>query len=749
MEGTNNQIDNYKNNLGDKNSQKSLDDIVKEINEKTNITDTEKANLIIPLITKSATQGNIINFIKETKIEDDNEKFKIISKFLSLKIKSNIVDIIKETEIKDDYVKTKIIQSYILNQEKLSINQNEVIQIIKEVGINNEIYKSDIIKSFLANFWFSSKINLLNDNPDSYNYILTNNATPENFVKIINDFELQNRVDLIVDLYKYAYQNPQGDYVKNFIHIAKSLHSSELMQFELIMEGIKFNGVIKSNNVQELKPFIEGLKDNELALNLIENLHVKRFLPDEKDILSLVKNRSKKQYNFITKILEDKTLDDCINEDGKVKLKLIFGDALTIDEEPITISQLISYYDLKNQVSDLSAMLNPEFKKQLRDNFLPSSEIFLYKSQELEKLNQLLSEEGVDFDVKTYFIENKKLCDFLRDKVGNIVEIDPEKTYQINFKKFIFSEEGREFSPEEKQKIEQEQQEINVLFNQILKDSDPDPITVRDFFRRLLTEFEFPEDEKNKLNAFFENNKKEIAHCFCGDEHSSQDFKYSLMTLKDGCFANIGMQFRKALYATIIEDEDAQIFYKFADYEIFSEIINHHGEDIMFRVEAPFDNKEINLYYLSPTQLISKLAKEESLTVEKSWAIIRRNIGDEVAMELMGKMMEETQESEKIDQKTKEIASYFVVNMVVDENKMQDLQSKDPQLKKLSDIAHNQSAIIFETPSPNLDSTPTPALTLDSTPTPNSTPSSSPRAQPQSIANHGGCFTCLLNFMRR
>lgn len=751
MQNVNIESNNKKSIYSNENSQKSLEEIVNEIKAKSDISDSEKVQLIIPAIkkNKSTTQEQIIDCIKQANIEDKNEKFNIIKNFLSLKNESDVVKIIQGAEIDDEFMKSQIIQFFVSNQKHSQIHQNEIIRILKEVGVNNEDYKSDIIKFFLAKFWFSLKISETNQDPNSAVLSLTENATPDNFVKIIKDFELQNRVDLIVDLFKYAYQAPQGNDVKNFIHIAKSLYSSELMQSELIMKGVKFNGVINSNNVQDLKPFIEGIKDNELALDLIKTLHVKEMLKDEKDILSLVKNRSKKQYDFITKILEDRTLDDSISEDGKARLKLIFGDDLIVDGELITISQLISYYDIKNQASDLSAMLKPEFKKQLRDNFLPSLEIFLYKPQELEKLNQLLSEEGVDFDVKTYFIENKKLCDFLREKVGNIVEVNPETTYQINFKKFIFSEELHEASLEERQKIEQERQEINELFNQILKDLDPDPIMVKDFFSRLLTEFEFPPDEQNKLKIFFVNNKKEIAHCFCGDEQSSKDFKYSLMTLKDGCFANIGMQFRKALYGTMIDDEEAQIFYKFADYKIFSAIINQHGEDIITRVEAPFDNKEINLYYLSPMSLISKLAEEESLSIEKSWAIITRNFGNEGAQELLEKMMEETQESEKIDQKTKEIASYLIVKMIIGENKIQDLESKDPQLKRLSDIAHNRG-VIFEDSPLSLDLNPSPTPPSAPPPSPDSSPISSPRTLSQSSSAGGAsCFPFCFGWSRR
>jgi hypothetical protein len=767
------------NDIYDSNSAPSLPDIINKITENNIILDNEKARIFRILIikNKSITQDELIEGMKEIDIKDDFEKSKIIETFIlrnpeliktqenvidiinALEIKnefakfkiiqafvfnndSNVVGIIKDAEIENDDIKSTIVQVFICNKKPSEVHHQNIAEIIEELGIKDQNNKSNIVKYIFLQTWFSRNEGFedkdLRDNiiinkefvPNIYfapnlhfdkkeyfalnengDHVLNENATAENFIKIIEDFGLQHPTIFVVGLYQFTFGANKKVDVGDIVKIAQKLYPSEAVQCEFIKNIIIELGSINKENVFHLKPLIEKLQDNALALDLIETLCEKEILIEEKDILSLVRNRSKKQYDFLSAIVEGVTINECFNDEGLELLKETFGDDLTVDGTPITVSDLISYFDIKNQNSVLSSILKPEFKKQLRDNFSPSSEIFLYKSRELEKLNQLLSEEGVDFDVKTYFIENKELCDFLRKKVGNISEIDPETTYQINFKKFSSSEEG--------QKIEQEQQEINSLFNQILKDSDPDPIMVKDFFTKLLTEFEFPPNEQNKLKFFFVNNKKEIAHCFCGDEKSSEDFKYSLMTIKDGCFANMGMQFRKALYATIIEDEEVQIFYKFADYKIFSAIINQSGEDVIGRVQDPFDNKEINSCYLSPMLLISKLAEEESLVpiksweiiknnmgrafvgqlsqseslnFEDSWAIIRNNFGDEMASELLEKLMEEIKEPEKIDQKSKEIASYFIVKMIVGDDKMQDLESKNPQLKTLRNLIYDRGS---------------------------------------------------------
>jgi hypothetical protein len=408
-------------------------------------------------------------------------------------------------------------------------------------------------------------------------------------------------------------------------------------------------------------------------------------LENEKNTLSLVKNRSKKQYAFLTGNVSDKTLNDCITEEGLSALKTTFGVDLKIGEEPITISDLISYYDIKNQISTLSAMLKPEFKKQLRDNFASSAQMLLYKPEELEKLNSLLSEEGVVFDVKSYFVENEKLCDYLKAKVGNISEIDATKKYEINFTNFGFDNSSEDHSQLEKQA------QTNALFNSLLQSQDPNKEEVAKFFSDLFG-IAFSDDDGEKLTIFFNQNKKELAHCFCNENLPKENFTSLFTTLRDGCFANIGTQFKKMLYATMIKDEDAQILYAVADDKIFSGIINNHGDDIMVGNFSPISNRIINSYLLSPMALVTKLSEETMLTNEKTWEIIGKNVEEDKKIALNDKLIKlYSSNTNFFDQKAKEIASFFMIKEIVGKEKMKDLESKNPQLKEMGDFIYERA----------------------------------------------------------
>jgi hypothetical protein len=495
---------------------------------------------------------------------------------------------------------------------------------------------------------------------------------------MIKEVGLQNRADYTIELCEAKFSS-SPNYVQDFIDLTKALHPSEVMQCEFVNEFIKKNQINKYN-VMGLKPFIEGLQDNELALDLIKNLSREGMLVGEKDTLSLVKNLSKKQYAFLTEIVSEKSLDECISEGGLSSLKRSFGDDLMVGDQSITVSDLISYYDLKDQAPTLSAMLKPEFKQQLRDKFVPSAKILLYKPAELEKLNSLLSEEGVAFDVKSYFVENATLCDYLNKKVGNVKEIDSSTTYQINFANFGFANSSEDYSQREKQ------DETNVLFNSLLQSQDLDKQDVVKFFEEILgiTLSEFSEQKKEDLKAFFLSNKKELAHCFCDKELPKENFESLFTTLRDGCFANVGAQFKKMLYATMIKDEEAQILYAVADDKIFSGIINNHGSDIMVGNFSPINNEIINSYSLSPMALVKKLSEETMLTNSKSWEIIGKNLGDDY--ELIGRLSKAYTKTSEFNQKAIEVASYLIVKNVVGEEKMTGLESKNPQLKELGDL---------------------------------------------------------------
>ena len=679
----------------------------------------------------SIDKNDFIKILNEASFDDSvyNKSFKasavsfFIRSFRSTGINSDdILEIIEKTNIKYEEKKALIISAFIKSDKSTGMTIDDMFEITNRAGIVNQEAKASIISSFIESdkstgITSDDAIKIIEKGGISYDNIKTrilgdfflkqcsSGSLPsvDNFINIIKKTNLQDRADLICSIYANAFQIkdlPSQTRIENFTRIAKTLHPNEASQCDFIKVSINSN-FINQENVKYLKPFIEGLQDNGLALDITETLVRKRILTNEKDILSLVKNKSKKQYALLTEILKNPTLDICITDQGIEALKATFGDDLTVDGNPITIGDLISYYDIKDQNSELSLMLKPEFKQQLRDNFAPSSKVLLCNPQELEKLNQLLNEEGVDFDFKNHFIENAKLCDYLKEKVEPIVEFDSSKIYQINFANFDFEIKFEEGDTDEQKasklkSLERDKKTLNDLFNEILKEEDPNPEKIEEFFNGLLKKA-LPLEENRAikledLKAFFQNNKNEIAHCFCNENLEKKDFESLFSTLNDGCFANIGTQFKTMFYGVMIKDESSQVLYALANPKIFSHITNNHGSDIMTVDLNPMDNDVIRSYHLSPMVFFNNLLQESILNNQKSWKIIQEKLGDDEGIELSSKISEEVEgNNDKINIKAKEIASYLIMKEFVGEDKMRDLESKNPELKALKDYVFIQS----------------------------------------------------------
>jgi len=681
---------------------KTSDDVIKIIKDAKIENDLAKGDIIQGFLESSQssvkTSDDVIEIIKKAEIKNYVAKGNIIQGFLkssqsSVKTSDDVIKIIKDADIKDDSAKENIIVEFLESERSLGINVEGFVKMIKSAEFNEDRSKERLIDNFLKSEGSSginvedfvkmiksaefkedwSKERLINDFLKSER---SPNMTPQDLANMMKEVGLQNRSDLSTDLYITKFSASEN-YVKNFIDFTKALQPREAMQFEFVNEFINKNQ-INQGNLKGLKPFIERLQDNELALDLINNLSMRRMLVNAKDTLSLVKNRSKKQYTFLTKIVGDKDLSDCISVSGIGTLKATFGADLKINEKPISVSDLISYFDIQNQASLLSAMLKPEFKTELQNNFSPSADKLLYKPQELEKLNQLLCLGGVTFDVKSYFVENTKLCDYLKDKVGDIKEVDSNTADQINFTNFGIEEH--------------KQAEINTLFNELLKADNPDAEKVKKFFFDLLKVdidgFDNP-DNSEKLKSFFEINKKELAHCFC-NKNLSVDIL--LRHLKDGCASNIGTHFKKALYATMIKDEneESKILYSFADKEIISAIINNHGEDIMVGNFDPLNSDVVRSYLLSPMALVKKLSEEKMLTNQISWDIIGKIAGEDKRDAIADGLKPYSDNTEMYNKKAKEIVSFLIIEQVVGKEEMSKLESKNPQLKELGGLIYNR-----------------------------------------------------------
>ena len=172
---------------------------------------------------------------------------------------------------------------------------------------------------------------------------------------------------------------------------------------------------------------------------------------------------------------------------------------------------------------------------------------------------------------------------------------------------------------------------------------------------------------------------------------SKEDFESLLTTISDGCFANIGAQFKKMLYGAMIKDEDAQILYAVADDKIFSGIINNHGSDIMVDNFNPINNAIIKSYYLSPMALVTKTSQETMLTPIKSWEIIGKIAGDDKKKKILEKLSESCSDTTIFNQTAKEIASFLIIKEIVGEEKMTDLESKNPKFKELGNLIYDRA----------------------------------------------------------
>ena len=210
----------------------------------------------------------------------------------------------------------------------------------------------------------------------------------------------------------------------------------------------------------------------------------------------------------------------------------------------------------------------------------------------------------------------------------------------------------------------------------------------------------FPPKRDDNLVKFFKENKKELAYCLCKEDLKKDDLNkggfISLFTTQgDGCYANISMQFKKMLDSTMFKDRDDQIIYATADVKIFSVIgasqdITHDG--------PPLNNSTIKSYSLSPMALIEKITQEEMLNTITVTEIIDKNIGNEGKLKLFERFFEKdsyqslsTEDGGKLmDKETKEIASYLIIKKAVGEEKMTELENKNPKLKELGDFIYDR-----------------------------------------------------------
>ena len=86
--------------------------------------------------------------------------------------------------------------------------------------------------------------------------------------------------------------------------------------------------------------------------------------------------------------------------------------------------------------------------------------------------------------------------------------------------------------------------------------------------------------------------------------------------------------------------------------------------------------------------LIEKITREEVLGGE-SWKIIGKNIEMDEVIALSTKLEEANKgDMLKSSQESKKIASYFIIKEVVGDEKMTELENKNPKLKEIKDFIY-------------------------------------------------------------
>ncbi len=95
---------------------------------------------------------------------------------------------------------------------------------------------------------------------------------------------------------------------------------------------------------------------------------------------------------------------------------------------------ILSYFDVKGRVEDFHHMLKEDFKQNIKNEFKPSKDQLLISEEELDKIAKLIGDESV----KGKFSKVEGLCQYIKDKVGELPVLNEDST--INFQNSIIDE---------------------------------------------------------------------------------------------------------------------------------------------------------------------------------------------------------------------------------------------------------------------------------------------------------------------
>jgi hypothetical protein len=420
-------------------SQNRLVELLEELSMKS---DLLKSEIIVAFLSKTAiTLEGFNDLYTKFKLEDDSCKRNIIVAFLSKTAvtKDQLVDLLTQIEIKDDSSKSSIIVAFL---SKTAITLEGFIDLLTKFKLEDDSCKIDIIVAFLSKTAITledfndllTKIELKNDSSKSSIIVAflikqKNTECSALFTKIleINEFlNFKYRVDLIIDICKRI-----DNYdAKQLAELARSLYpSNELMQVELLSEAVDQGEIINDINIFSLG--LENIESNVFLLEFLNYAFEKSVLNNNLEVLKLVEGRTHAKYEFLKEVMGTKLIAECLTEESLTILKGLFS-GFNLIENNVSMLSLFSYFDVMDQISDFSSMLQPEIKTLLKENFYPSNKILCVKKEEITKLKMLTGVEGNE--IENQFLSVGVLCDYFLNKINIPPLTDAAiSTYELDF----------------------------------------------------------------------------------------------------------------------------------------------------------------------------------------------------------------------------------------------------------------------------------------------------------------------------
>lgn len=535
--------------------------------------------------------------LESAKIEDKNDKCTLIEAFLkNAHTESGVDDLLQIlSSFTEDDISEKqkygLIKAFVsIPNRKITIDQ--LTNLIDKAGLK---YRSDLIILSYTNCLHDNQIkNQIKKIPEKISDIIniSNSLYPKN--RSLSD-------DLKIELLKEA--------IEQFEHYG--------ITFDNRMDNI-FDEDERRDVIDIMGNFINEIdSENNVVFDLIGLLKEKRYITEENQLLLLVKGRVHSKYSSLEQIFTnidqknpstDKQLlfEKYLTTESVAELNNLFLENF-LQSNHITILDLLSCYDISDNIASFTNLLSPEVIDQIRKDFEPSPDFLLVNKKEIEKLDQLLADGANQIEQK--FIPSAILCDYFKE---DFKDIDTSKRYELNFTDSAHVDD------------QTLQKQLNALFNKIIKSEMPKGDDVVEFFTKAFgIDVGNITEVNEKLSSFFKSNKKELVHALTDDKLGLSSLSSSLFsTIDHGCAKNIGSQFTIALYGLILKEEADIALYSIMSQAIIPNILNSGG-DVIMTENNPFENKEVRSYHISPNALFKKIAKHFEAE-GTSWDLIEK-----------------------------------------------------------------------------------------------------------------------------